>query len=92
MNTTHSLRSTLSIAVLALLCSGLQIAGIDSLATPRGARVEAQVVQLPTVLVSAERTTASPPVRQLPRVVIVGRRGEAEGAVTALADVSRRAI
>ena len=76
MNTTFPLKSTLLTAAAALLCTGLQIAGIDSLATPRSTAADAQVVQLPTVLISAQRETSAAAVQQLPQVVVVGRRLE----------------
>lgn len=78
-----SLESTLLIAAAALLCAGLQLAGIDSLAAPHRAPADRQVVQLPTVLVTAERATARTAVQRLPQVVIVGQRDAAAQTVTA---------
>ena len=84
MNHNLSLKSTLLTAAAALLCTGLQLAGIDSLAVTRGSTAGPQVVQLPTVLVSAQRDAAPTAVQQLPPVLVVGRRSDA-GALTAQA-------
>ena len=74
MNTSISLKSTLMTAAAAVLCTALQIAGIDSLATPRSAAADVQVAQLPKVLINAQRETPLAAVQQLPQVVVVGRR------------------
>lgn len=55
MNTTASLKPVLLTTAAALLCTGLQFSGIDALAAPRSARIEAQIVQLPAVSVVARR-------------------------------------
>ena len=92
MNTVRPIESTLLIAAAALLCAGLQIASIESLAAPRGAATPIAVVQLPTVQVSAQRAASSVAVQQLPQVVVVAHRDGAAGTVTAQAKAPRRAI
>lgn len=88
MNASQSIKSTLLTAAAAVLCSGLQFAGIDALASPRHA---AATVQLPTVLITAQRDRAAL-VQQLPQVVIVGQRGNPAPAVTAQVKTGRAAI
>lgn len=72
--TNHPLKSTLLTAAAALLCTGLQFAGIDSLAAPRSIGAEASIVQLPLVVVTAQRESEVLAVQQLPQVVVIGRR------------------
>jgi hypothetical protein len=83
MTTIHPLKSMLLIAAAAVLCTGLQLAGIDALAATRHAAAEPTVVQLPLVLVTAPRDISSASVQQLPQVVVTGRR-----AATATAQAS----
>lgn len=74
MNASLSLKTTLLTAAAALLCTGLQFTGIDSLAAQRA--VDMKVVQLPAVVITAQRDAAATTavVQQLPQVVVVGRR------------------
>jgi hypothetical protein len=92
MKTVRPFESTLLIAAAALLCAGVQIASIESLAAPRGTATPITVVQLPTVQVSAQREAASVAVQQLPQVVVVARRDGTAGTMTAQARAPRRAI
>ena len=84
MNTSHSIKTTLLTAAAAVLCSGLQFTGIDVLAAPDRTATAQTVVQLPAVLITAQRSPAQI-VQQLPQVVIVGHRGSPAPAVTAQA-------
>jgi len=84
MNPSHSIKSTLMTALAAVLCSGLQFAGIDNLAAPRSATAEASVAQLPTVLITARRDSMTV-VQRLPQVVVVGQRSDSAQALTAQA-------
>jgi hypothetical protein len=68
MTTRLSLKSTLLIAAAALVCAGLQAANASD--APKAM----QVVQLPTVVVTAKRAAPVVVVQQLPKVVVVGRR------------------
>ena len=79
----HSLKSTLFTAAAALLCTGLQFSGIDSLSTPRKVVAEAQAVQLPLVFIGVQHEAAPPEVRKLPQVVIVGQRNNGTATVAA---------
>jgi len=92
MNTHPPLKSTLLIAAAALLCAGLQLAGIDTLVASRSAPAPEQVVQLPRVLVTGERSSATVAVQTLPQVVIVGHRGNAGQTVTAQTGAADPAI
>ena len=92
MKTVRPFESTLLIAAAALLCAGLQIAGIGSLAERRSAASPLDVVQLPTVQVSAQREAASVAVQQLPQVVVVAHRDGAAGTMTAQVRTLRPAI
>ncbi len=75
MNTDDfSLKATLMTALAAVILAALQLAAIDSLATPRSQA--ANVVQLPLVVVSDKREAVTEAVRQLPQVVVVGQRLE----------------
>lgn len=86
MNTTASLKPMLLTTAAAVLCTGLQIGAIDALAAPRSARIEARIVQLPTVSVVAQReATLATSVQRLPQVVVVARRlDRATGTAQAL--------
>ncbi len=86
MNTTASLKPALLTAAAALLCTGLQFSGIDALAAPRSARVEAHIAQLPTVLVVAQREASEAmSVQRLPQVTVITRRiDRATGTAQAL--------
>jgi len=74
MNTSTKVISTLLIAVAAMLATAVQLIGIDNLATERTVARQAQVVQLPGVVVTSQRDSALAAVQQLPAVLIVGRR------------------
>lgn len=81
MNASTSLKTVLLIAIASVVATGLELAGIDSLAAPRTPAVGQAVVQLPTVYVTAQRQTqAVATVQQLPRVVVVGQRDELTAA------------
>ena len=69
-----SIKSTLLTVAAAVVCTGSVFAAIDSLAAPRAARTDAQIVQLPMVVVSAQRDGPAVAVQQLPQVVVVGQR------------------
>ena len=87
MNTTTvSLKPILLTAAAAILCTGLQFSGIDTLAAPRSAAIETRIVQLPKVWVVAPREAAvAANVQRLPQVVVVGRRlDRAPGTAQAL--------
>lgn len=82
MNASTSPKTVLLIAIASVFATGVELAGIDSLAQPRAAVVSQAVVQLPTVVVAAQsEARAVAAVQQLPRMLIVGRRD----AVTAQA-------
>lgn len=83
MFTIRPIQSMLLTTAAALLCTGMQLAGIDSLAAPRG--VGATVEQLPFVLVTAQRDAATATVQQLPQVVVTARRAATS---TALAEAA----
>ena len=72
-NSPLAIRSTLLTAAVAVFCTGIQLATIDSLAQPRGAHAAVQLVRLPTVTVSAKREAVALAVEQLPTVVVVGQ-------------------
>jgi len=75
MNASTSLKTVLLIAIASVFATAIELAGIDSLAAPREAAFKQTVVQLPTVVVTAQsRSEAVASVQQLPRMVIVGRR------------------
>ncbi len=81
MNASTSLKTILVITIGSVVATGLELAGIDSLAAPRTTAVGQAVVQLPTVYVTAQRQTqAVATVQQLPRVVVVGQRDELTAA------------
>jgi hypothetical protein len=81
MPTIRPMKSTLLTAAAALLCTGLQLGGMDSQAAAGGAATAtAKIVQLPTVRITAQRETAARPVQQLPLVMVVGRRLPAQTA------------
>jgi hypothetical protein len=84
MNASHSINTTLLTAAAAVLCSVLQFTGIDVLAAPHRAAAGVSVVQLPKVLITAQRSTMQV-VQQLPQVVIIGHRDGPAPAVTAQA-------
>ncbi len=88
MNASTSLKTVLLIAIASVFATGMELAGIHSLATPRAAVVSQAVVQLPTVVVTAQgQAAAVATVQHLPRMLIVGRRD----AVTATAQAARTA-
>lgn len=68
MNASTSLKTILLIAIASVVATGLELAGIDSLAAPRTPAVGQAVVQLPTVYVTAQSQTQA--VVQLPTVYI----------------------
>ena len=75
MNASTSLKTVLLIAIASVFATAIELAGIDSLAAPREAAFKQAVVQLPTVVVTAQsQAQAVASVQQLPRMVIVGRR------------------
>ena len=73
-NSPLAIRSTLLTAAVAVFCTGIQLAAVDSLAQQRGAQAAVQLVRLPTVTVSAKREAVALAVEQLPTVVVVGQR------------------
>lgn len=82
MYASTSIKSVLLIALASVFATGVELAGIDSLAAPR-AKVERHVavVQLPTVVVTAQREAeAVVKVRHLPTVVITAQREVAAAA------------
>ncbi len=80
MNAHTSLKSTLLIATAAMLCAGLQLAAIDTLAASRGAAASQPVLLLPMVLVTAEREPVLGVIQQLPQVVVSGRLPDRDAA------------
>ncbi len=83
MSTSTSIRTVLLIAIASVFATGLELAGIDSLAAHREPIARQAVIQLPTVFVTAQRgAQAVADVRQLPRMVIFAHR-EARTAQTA---------
>lgn len=75
MNASTPLKTVLLIAIASVFATGVELASIDSLAAPREPITRQAVVQLPTVVVTAQRESqAVATVRQLPRVVIVLHR------------------
>lgn len=75
MNTSTSIKTVLLIAIASVFATGMELAGIDSLAAPREPFARLATVQLPTVVVTARREAqALAEVRQLPRMVIVAHR------------------
>lgn len=76
MNASTSIKSVVLIALASVFATGVELAGIDSLATPRAPITRQAVVQLPTVVVEAQRDVAAvTEVEQLPTVVITAQRG-----------------
>ena len=82
MNTrTISVMTPLAATFAAVVLTAAQFSGIDSLAAPRDAGMAPPtVVQLPRVVVSANRDDAAATV-QLPTVVVTARRADAIAAV-----------
>lgn len=75
MNTSTSIKTVLLIAIASVFATGMELAGIDSLAAPREPIARQAVVQLPTVVVTAQREARGVAVvQQLPRMVIVAQR------------------
>lgn len=92
MNASTQVKTVLLIAIASVFATGMELAGIDSLAAPREPIARQAVVQLPTVFVTAQRDTQAQAqtvaaVQQLPRMVIVGHRD----ALTAAAQATRTA-
>lgn len=68
-------KTVLLIAIASVFATGIELAGIDTLAAPRATEARRTVVQLPTVFVTAQRELpAIAEVRQLPRVVVTLHR------------------
>ncbi len=64
-------KTVMLIAIASVFATGIELAGIDTLAAPRAVEARRTVVQLPTVYVTAQReSVANTEVRQLPRVVV----------------------
>jgi len=82
MNTTRPLRITLLTAATALLCTGLQLLAIDTIAIAGNAPSASSIVHLPQVLVSQAREPNAISVTQLPQVMVVGHRMEHSTAQT----------
>ena len=88
MKNSHlAIRSTLLTAAVAVFCTGIQLATIDSLAQPRGAHAEVRLVRLPTVTISAKREAVDLAVERLPTIVVIGQRlaqtsAQASGSAT----------
>lgn len=75
MTTSASIKTVLLIAIASVCATGFELAGIDSLAAPREPIARQAAVQLPTVVITAQREArAVAEVQQLPRMVIVGHR------------------
>lgn len=76
MTTTTALKfaAITAAAATAVLCAGLEFAGIHALAAPRAVAAAPQIVHLPMVLVTAPREVAAAEVQRLPQVVVTGRR------------------
>lgn len=75
MYASSPIKTVLLIAIASVFATGVELAGIDSLAAPREPIARQAVVRLPTVVVTAQREPqAIAAVRQLPRVVIVLHR------------------
>lgn len=75
MNASTSVKTVLLIAIASVFATGMELAGIDTLAAPRDSAARQAVVQLPTVVVSAPREArVVAAVQQLPRMVIVVHR------------------
>ncbi len=71
-------KTVMLIAIASVFATGIELAGIDTLAAPRAVEARRAVVQLPTVFVTARReSVANVEVQQLPRVVVTAHRGTA---------------
>lgn len=82
-------KTVMLIAIASVFATGIELAGIDTLAAPRAAESRRTVVQLPTVYVTAQReSVANIEVRQLPRVVVTMHRATATAqAVRSAAEI-----
>ncbi|MCO5124587.1 MAG: hypothetical protein M9915_12695 [Rhizobacter sp.] len=82
-------KTVMLIAIASVFATGIELAGIDTLAAPRAAEARRTVVQLPTVVVTAQREAlANVEVRQLPRVVITANRATTTAAAQAARSVT----
>lgn len=80
----RSLKSTVLIAAAAVVCAGVQLEGVASLAGRQPALAALSAEQLPT---SAATTTAT--IQRLPQVVVIGRRSAADTATAQAAAAAR---
>lgn len=86
MNASTSIKTVLLITFASVFATGVELAGVDSLAAPRDPGARQAVVQLPTVVSNAQREARSvATVQHLPRRVIVAHRD----ALTATTKVAR---
>lgn len=71
MFATAPVKSVMLIAIASVLATGIELAGIDHLATPRAAEDRQMVAELPRVVVTpSQEVLASADVVELPRVVV----------------------
>lgn len=75
MFATAPVKSVMLIAIASVLATGIELAGIDHLATPRAAEVRQMVAELPRVVVTpSQEVLARADVVELPRVVVTPQR------------------
>ena len=76
MYASTSIKPVLLIALASVFATTVELAGIDALAAPRAPiATQASTVQLPTVVVTAQREVPTvAEVQQLPRVVVTAQR------------------